>query len=57
MFRANEDKYVVVDSADDILRAKKEGKLAVGFHFQGRTPSLRTSIWSIRITGSAFATC
>ena len=37
-FRANADKYVVVESADDILRAKNEGKLAVGFHFQGTNP-------------------
>ena len=37
-FRAHADKYVVVESADDILRAKKESKLAVGFHFQGTNP-------------------
>jgi membrane dipeptidase len=29
------DKYVFVESVDDILRAKKEGKLALGFHHQG----------------------
>lgn len=37
-FRAHADKYVVVEAADDILRAKKEDKLAVGFHFQGTNP-------------------
>ena len=29
------DKYVFVEKVDDILRAKKEGKLALGFHHQG----------------------
>ena len=29
------DQVVMVDTADDILRAKAEGKLAVAFHFQG----------------------
>jgi membrane dipeptidase len=33
--RAESDKYVFVESVDDILQAKAEGKLAVGFHFQG----------------------
>ncbi len=32
------DGYVLVDTVDDILRAKREGKLAVGFHFQGSNP-------------------
>jgi len=31
----NEDKYVFVHSADDVVRAKHEGKLAVGLHFEG----------------------
>lgn len=31
-------KFIVVDRADDILRAKLEGKLAVSFHFQGTFP-------------------
>lgn len=31
-------KYVLVESVDDILRAKKEGKLALGFHHQGTNP-------------------
>ncbi|BBK32660.1 membrane dipeptidase [Stella humosa] len=30
--------YVLVDTVDDILRAKREGKLALGFHFQGSNP-------------------
>ena len=29
------DKYVFVERVDDILRAKREGKLALGFHHQG----------------------
>jgi membrane dipeptidase len=29
------DKYVFVEGVDDILRARKEGKLALGFHHQG----------------------
>lgn len=37
-FRRHADKYIVIESADDILRAKQEGKLAVGFHFQGTNP-------------------
>ncbi len=37
-FREHADKYVVVESADDILRAKQEKMLAVGFHFQGTNP-------------------
>ena len=37
-FREHTDKYVVVETTDDILRAKTEGKLAVGFHFQGTNP-------------------
>lgn len=32
---AEPDKYIFVESVDDILRAKAEGKLAIGFHFQG----------------------
>jgi membrane dipeptidase len=27
--------YVLVETADDVLRAKREGKLAVGMHFEG----------------------
>jgi len=37
-FLGQPDKYVLVESADDVLRAKKDGKLAVGFHFQGANP-------------------
>jgi len=34
----NSKDYIFVETVDDILRAKKEGKLAVGFHFQGSNP-------------------
>ncbi|MBW2369023.1 MAG: membrane dipeptidase [Deltaproteobacteria bacterium] len=34
-FHKRSDKFVLVDTADDILRAKTEGKLAVNFNFQG----------------------
>jgi len=37
-FLKNSEKYVLVETADDILKARKEGKLAVGFHFQGSLP-------------------
>ncbi len=37
-FLANADKYVLVETVDDIRRAKQEGKLAIGFHFQGTNP-------------------
>lgn len=37
-FRANSDDFVLVDTVDDVLRAKAEGKLAVGFNFQGTEP-------------------
>jgi len=33
--RSQSEKYVFVNSVADILRAKTEGKLAIGFHFQG----------------------
>lgn len=32
---AHPEKYLLVHNVDDILRAKKEGKLAVSFNFQG----------------------
>ena len=32
------DKYVLIETAEDILCAQREGKLAVGFHFQGTNP-------------------
>ncbi len=32
------DKYIIVKKADDILKAKQENKLALGFWFQGSTP-------------------
>ena len=34
-FLARPKEYVLVEQVDDVLRAKKEGKLAIGFHFQG----------------------
>ncbi len=34
-FLAEPDRYVLVETADDIVRAKAQGKLAVGFNFQG----------------------
>ena len=37
-FLANTEKYIIAETADDIVRAKKEGKLAVGFSFQGTEP-------------------
>lgn len=37
-FRERADKYVLIETAEDILRAQREGKLAVGFHFQGTNP-------------------
>lgn len=36
-FQQHPDLYVLVDTADDVLRAKREGKLAVSFNFQGTT--------------------
>ncbi len=37
-FLGDPDKYVLVETADDILAAKSAGKLAVIFHFQGTNP-------------------
>ena len=37
-FLANDDKYVLVETAADVLQAKKDGKIAVSFHFQGTLP-------------------
>lgn len=37
-FLSQPERYVLVESADDIERAKQEGRLAVGFHFQGTNP-------------------
>jgi membrane dipeptidase len=37
-FRRNADRYIVVDRAEDVARAKREGKLAVVFTFQGTLP-------------------
>lgn len=35
------DKYVLIETVDDIVRAKQDGKLGVGFHFQGTEPLAR----------------
>ena len=37
-FLGHSDRYVLVETADDILAAKAAGKLAVIFHFQGTNP-------------------
>lgn len=37
-FQANTDRFVVVRTVDDILAAKRDGKLAVVFTFQGTLP-------------------
>ena len=37
-FQAHGDRYVLVEGVDEIERAQREGKLAVGFHFQGTNP-------------------
>jgi len=34
-YARHSDKYVLVESVDDIILAKNEGKLAIGFNFQG----------------------
>ncbi len=34
-YARHEDKYVLVETVDDIIRAKNDGKLAIGFNFQG----------------------
>jgi membrane dipeptidase len=36
--RANRDRYVLVENVADIRAAKQQGKLALGFHFQGTNP-------------------
>lgn len=35
---ANQDKFIIVKNTTDIIRAKKENKLAVGLWFQGSNP-------------------
>ena len=37
-FLGHPDKYVLVETPDDILAAKRAGKLAVIFHLQGTNP-------------------
>ena len=36
--RANADRYVLVETVEDIDAARQQGKLAVGLHFQGTNP-------------------
>ncbi len=36
--RENHDRFLLLATAEDAERAKAEGKLALGFHFQGTTP-------------------
>jgi membrane dipeptidase len=35
LIQSQPDKYLLVNTVEDILRAKRENKLALGFHFQG----------------------
>ena len=37
-FLAAPEKYVLIETVNDVLRAKKEGKLGVNFNFQGTNP-------------------
>jgi membrane dipeptidase len=37
-FLAQPERFILVDTVDDVLRAKQEGKLAVSFHLQGSNP-------------------
>jgi membrane dipeptidase len=39
------DTCVLVESADDVLRARAAGRLAVGFHFQGTAPFAESLGW------------
>ncbi len=36
--RANSERYLLVEGADDVLTAKRDGRLALSFHFQGTNP-------------------
>ena len=51
------DKYILIETADDILRVKREGKLAVGFHFQGTNPVAQDLDMVELTTSSASGTC
>ncbi len=37
-FLAEPEKYILIETVDDVMRAKKEGKLGISFHFQGTNP-------------------
>lgn len=41
MIQANEDKYVLISNVSDIIDARKSGKLAIAFNFQGTNPFAR----------------
>lgn len=38
LVRQHGDRFLLLEKADDAIAAKTEGKLALGFHFQGTTP-------------------
>lgn len=40
-FQARPDRFILVDRPDDVVRAKKENKLAASLHFQGTLPFQR----------------
>ncbi len=50
------EKFLLVETVDDILRAKREGKLGIGFHSRAQTRSRATWRWSRSSTSSASAT-
>ncbi len=47
------DDFVLASSVNDIYQAKKNGKLAIGFHFQGTEPIRRDldNVWAFRALG------
>lgn len=47
-FLSRPDEFVLVEGVDDILRAKQQDKLAVGFHFQG-TNALQRDIGMVEL--------
>ena len=38
LIRERDDEFLLLESAQDAITAKTQGKLAIGFHFQGTTP-------------------
>ncbi|MCP5365978.1 MAG: membrane dipeptidase [Hyphomicrobiales bacterium] len=51
-YAANDD-FILVRGVADIRRAKAEGKVAIGFHFQGTEPVARDldNVWGFRAMG------